>query len=131
MIAVVTMGSNTYTTVLTTVSTVVDNGSACKDESPAGKAVQEKETHTHTPATSCKTKPKETHSTRKNIQGRDGSVTGNACFITYSNLNILLAVWTCPHESCSENTLLNNGILRFFNENLCFYVFVNFSHCFI
>lgn len=36
------------TTALTTVSAVVDNGSACKDESPAGKAVQEKEKHTHT-----------------------------------------------------------------------------------
>lgn len=27
------------------------NGSACKDESPAGKAVQEKGTHTHTKTT--------------------------------------------------------------------------------
>lgn len=38
---------NVCTTALTTLSTVVDNGSACRDESSAGKAVQETETHTH------------------------------------------------------------------------------------
>lgn len=38
----------------------------------------------------------------------------------YPNLNMLLTVWTCPHKSWSENTLLNNGMLRFFNEDLWF-----------
>lgn len=72
-------------------------------------------THTHTQnPTQSKTKPKGKWTSRE----RDRGVTGNVCLVTYSALNTLLTAWTRPQESWSENTLLNNVILIFFNENL-------------
>lgn len=81
---------------------------------------KEKHTHTHKTLLNPKQNQKELTPPEWASMERDRIVTGNACLVTHSTLNTLLTVRTCPQESWSENTLLNNVILWCFNENVWF-----------
>lgn len=90
MLALHVEGSNACTTVLTTVSIVVDNGSACKDESPAGKAVQKRKRKPPTKKSKTNTK---TNCTKRTSRKETAVQLGmKGCFVPNLNLNKLICL---------------------------------------